>query len=224
MISKGQCSFWFRWVSATQHSALSMGVALKEMKCGFEAVLLENSHICHGNMVGTRLGPRPTKAAMEKNLWGMAFVGFVGQRIMMMRFGHHHSRHRTCHVFKHAMMSTAADILEMPRVPVRPVHISSMFDAGNIVYDSSNENIVNLRIKPDPYCATDGRSHMQWFYFRASNVKDRKLIFQIINAGEASFPSAWKGFKVYHSYDLVEWPQQATTQPQTRTYLISMHH
>eukprot|EP00667_Euglena_gracilis_P010043 EG_transcript_10214 len=93
----------------------------------------------------------------------------------------------------------------------RPVHITSTFDAGNAVLESISNDVINLRITPDPYCVVDGSNHFQWFYFRASNVKGRQLTFQIINAGEASFPEAWKGYKVCHSYDLINWPRVQTT-------------
>lgn len=34
----------------------------------------------------------------------------------------------------------------------RPVHITSTFDAGNAVLESISNDVINLRITPDPYC------------------------------------------------------------------------
>jgi hypothetical protein len=42
---------------------------------------------------------------------------------------------------------------------------------------------------------------MQWFYFRVSNALDETLNCRIINAGQASFPRAWRGYNVCASYD-----------------------
>lgn len=58
-----------------------------------------------------------------------------------------------------------------------------------------------LQIHPDPLCDKDKREHMQWFYFRVSNALDETLNCRIINAGQASFPRAWRGYNVCASYD-----------------------
>ena len=42
---------------------------------------------------------------------------------------------------------------------------------------------------------------MQWFHFRVSNCQEEMLNVRITNAGRASYPSAWKGYKVCASYD-----------------------
>ena len=51
------------------------------------------------------------------------------------------------------------------------ISISSSFDAGNIeVVDAEDPANIQLKIRPDPHCAKDGRSHFQWFYFQVSGV------------------------------------------------------
>ena len=51
----------------------------------------------------------------------------------------------------------------------------------------------------------------QWFYFKAANLPaDTTRVFDIVNAGEASYPKAWKGTWAVISYDHQEWIRAQT--------------
>ena len=47
--------------------------------------------------------------------------------------------------------------------------------------------------------------HCRWFNFRVTGAKGRPLALDIVNAGEASYPRAWEGYRACASYDLVHW-------------------
>ena len=79
--------------------------------------------------------------------------------------------------------------------------ISSKFDSGNIeVVDAADPGDVRLRIRKDT--ASD---FFQWFHFRVSDVRGRDCRFSILNAGEASYPKGWKGYRACASYDRSHW-------------------
>ena len=108
------------------------------------------------------------------------------------------------------------------------VSISDAYDAGRIelvkITDKEDENgdgmpskVVSLRIKPDPYTELEKTSHSQYFSFRSSiqateneetesepkNGDDDNaglaVTYEIVNAGEASYANAWKGYTVFYS-------------------------
>lgn len=81
------------------------------------------------------------------------------------------------------------------------MHITSKLDSGNIeVRDASRPDHVRLAIVPDV-----GGEHFQWFHFRVSGVRDVALSLTIENAGAASYPKGWEGYKACASYDRHEW-------------------
>lgn len=87
-----------------------------------------------------------------------------------------------------------------------PLVISAAFDSGNIeVVDASDPADVRLRIRPDPWCQADQAHHFQWFHFQVTTQPGQALVLHIVNAGEASYPSAWDGYKACASYDLEAW-------------------
>lgn len=98
------------------------------------------------------------------------------------------------------------------------VFVNSNYDSGNIdvvaITTPVDDNLgastlwthdLDLRIHPDPFCDSDKREHFQWFYFRVSNCADETLNVRITNAGQASYPRAWKGYNVCASYDKKRW-------------------
>ncbi|GLC76416.1 hypothetical protein PLESTF_001778300 [Pleodorina starrii] len=90
--------------------------------------------------------------------------------------------------------------------------ITSCMDSGNIeVVDVPEEGTVNLAIRPDPFCATDGRAHFQWFNFRLVGAAGQPLRLRIVNAGAASYAPAWNGYQACASYDLQDWFRVPTT-------------
>lgn len=84
--------------------------------------------------------------------------------------------------------------------------ISSNFDSGNIiVVDTSDPTNVQLKLREEPFTqSTDKRAHKQWFYFKASNLKNVSSTFNIIDAGEASYADAYKGYWACCSVDRVK--------------------
>lgn len=81
------------------------------------------------------------------------------------------------------------------------MHIDSHFDSGNIeVVEILDDNVANLRIKKDA-----GDEHMQWFHFRVDGVQDEACTLRILNAGNASYPKAWDGYRVCTSTDRRDW-------------------
>jgi murein tripeptide amidase MpaA len=84
--------------------------------------------------------------------------------------------------------------------------ISAAFDGGNIeLVDASDPSRVRLRIRPDV-----GGEHLQWFSFRATGVRGRAVTYVIENAGQASYPSAWPGYRACASTDRQTWTRAAT--------------
>ena len=87
------------------------------------------------------------------------------------------------------------------------MHIDAHFDSGNIeVVKIQPGNCADLRIKKDA-----GDVHMQWFYFRVDGAQDEPITLRILNAGEASYPKAWDGYRVCTSTDRQSWLRVDTT-------------
>ena len=86
------------------------------------------------------------------------------------------------------------------------MHIDSHFDSGNIeVVDITDDTHAKLRIRKDA-----GDEHMQWFYFRVDGAAGKACTLQIINAGDASYPRAWNGYRVCTSVDRENWTRVDT--------------
>ena len=86
------------------------------------------------------------------------------------------------------------------------MHIDSYFDSGNIeVVNVLDSHTAELRIKKDA-----GDEHMQWFYFRVDGACDEPCTLKIINAGDASYPNAWDGYRVCTSVDRKTWTRVDT--------------
>jgi murein tripeptide amidase MpaA len=95
--------------------------------------------------------------------------------------------------------------------------INAQFDSGNIavVNTKSAENI-ELKIRKD-----SNAKFSQWFHFRLEGAKNQSCQFKIINAGECSYPEAWKNYQVCVSYDRKEWFRVPT---QFDGKVLSFHH
>lgn len=90
------------------------------------------------------------------------------------------------------------------------MHISAVFDSGNIeVLDASSPNDVRLAIRPDV-----GGEHFQWFHFRLVGARGVPCVLRITNAGKASYPSAWSGYRACVSVDRVAWRRAQTDYDQ----------
>jgi murein tripeptide amidase MpaA len=76
------------------------------------------------------------------------------------------------------------------------ISISSAFDGGNIVVvDASSAAKVSLKIRPDPHTQLENKQFMQWFAFR-SIAPPAVVNYEILNAGQSSFPKAWAGSSI----------------------------
>jgi len=81
------------------------------------------------------------------------------------------------------------------------MQITSNFDGGNIlVRDIANPGDAHLEIRRD-----NQSDFYQWFYFRASGVRDAPLALHIDNAGTSSYPPGWKDYHAVASYDREQW-------------------
>ncbi len=81
------------------------------------------------------------------------------------------------------------------------MNISSNFDGGNIrVIDCDEPTNVRLEIVADA-----NARFFQWFYFRLTGANQKQCLIRIINAGEASYPKGWEGYRVVASYDREFW-------------------
>jgi len=87
------------------------------------------------------------------------------------------------------------------------MHIDANFDSGNIEVIRINEDhCAELKIRKDV-----GDEHMQWFYFRVDGARGDLCTLHITNAGEASYPKAWSGYRVCTSTDRHTWMRVDTT-------------
>ena len=90
--------------------------------------------------------------------------------------------------------------------------ISAAFDAGNIKVVSTTATTAVLEIKPDPPTELEKKSHLQWFYFRATAAEPGAVHYEITNAATVSFPEAWDGTQVCVSTDRRVWTRVETTR------------
>lgn len=79
--------------------------------------------------------------------------------------------------------------------------ISSQFDGGNIeCTEQSDTRNIQLYIKAD-----NQSEFYQWFYFKASNIKDISCRYVINNASDAAYTGGWDNYRAVASYDREYW-------------------
>ena len=79
--------------------------------------------------------------------------------------------------------------------------ISSQFDGGNITcINATNPASIELEINND-----NQSEFYQWFYFRASDVRDVDCCYRITNAGGAAYIGGWRDYQAVASYDREFW-------------------
>ena len=84
--------------------------------------------------------------------------------------------------------------------------IDSDFDGGNIrCLEASSPDAIRLEIVPDA-----GAAFFQWFYFRLRGAAGRDCVMRIENAGAATYPEGWQGYRAVASEDGEDWPRVAT--------------
>ena len=82
-----------------------------------------------------------------------------------------------------------------------PIKISHQFDAGAIeVVDVQSPSDIQLRLRKDSQA-----DFSQWFYFRLQGARETACTMRIVNAGQASYPEGWSGYKAVASYDRRHW-------------------
>ena len=86
------------------------------------------------------------------------------------------------------------------------MQIDAFFDSGNIEVMAVDGYTADLRIQKDA-----GDEHMQWFYFRLDGARGEDCVLRILNAGEASYPKAWQGYRVCTSVDRQNWTRVDTS-------------
>ena len=81
------------------------------------------------------------------------------------------------------------------------ISIDSDFDGGNIrCLDATASQDIRLEIVPD-----HKSDFFQWFYFRLSGARNRDCVLRIENAGAASYPAGWRGYRAVASDDRITW-------------------
>jgi len=97
------------------------------------------------------------------------------------------------------------------------ITINSQFDGGNIIcHKSESAADIQLTIKKDHQS-----DFYQWFYFRASGVKQQACQYNITNAGEAAYLDGWNGYQAVASYDRNFWFRVPT---EFKNGVLSINH
>ena len=85
--------------------------------------------------------------------------------------------------------------------------VDAEMDGGAIeVVDAGDPRAVELKLRPDTQAEI-----MQWFHFRLRAEPGRAASIRIANAGQASYPDAWDGYRACASYDGHRWFRVPTT-------------
>lgn len=80
------------------------------------------------------------------------------------------------------------------------------FDGGNIrCLSAAAPDDIRLAIRPDA-----GAEFFQWFFFRLRGAGGRDCVLRIENAGAASYPEGWRGYRAVASENRRDWPRVAT--------------
>lgn len=80
------------------------------------------------------------------------------------------------------------------------LHVDSTFDSGNAELLEQAGDELRLAIRPDV-----GERHLQWFHFRVTGARGRRLVWRLTNASKASYPGGWKDYAACASYDREHW-------------------
>lgn len=70
------------------------------------------------------------------------------------------------------------------------LQIHSAFDSGNIIVDSIDGNIANLRIHHD-----HDSDFYQWFHFRVTAAAGEEVTLRITDLGNSAYPDGWPGYE-----------------------------
>jgi len=102
------------------------------------------------------------------------------------------------------------------------ISISDAYDGGRIELVDIKDQVVSLRIKPDPYTELEKKSHLQYFSFRSSVQTDDEseseglpITYEILNAGETSYANAWRDYTVFSTKSVGDpdsWRREQSTR------------
>ncbi len=85
------------------------------------------------------------------------------------------------------------------------IAINAAFDSGNIRLIAIDGDRIDCEIVSDK-----DSDFFQWFHFRVSGAKGRRLTFRILNAGQAAYAFGWPGYRARMSVDREAWRQVDT--------------
>jgi len=84
--------------------------------------------------------------------------------------------------------------------------VSASFDSGNIRVIAIEGERIDLEIGSDHQS-----DFYQWFHFRLSGARNRRVTLRILNAGGAAYPGGWSGYRACVSDDRETWRRTATS-------------
>jgi murein tripeptide amidase MpaA len=100
----------------------------------------------------------------------------------------------------------------------KEIFINSNFDGGNIqCLDCADADNIQLAINKD-----NQSDFYQWFYFRASNVRDLPCRYVITNAQGSAYPPGWNDYRAVASYDREYWFRVETSYQEGK--LVIQHN
>ncbi len=86
------------------------------------------------------------------------------------------------------------------------ISISSNFDSGAIQVESMNDAGLGQTARIDVNIRRDSHQDFtQWFHFRVSGVRDRRLQIRFLNAHRCTYPDGWVDYSIVASYDHADW-------------------
>ena len=97
------------------------------------------------------------------------------------------------------------------------MHITANFDAGNIdVISLEDKKNIQLAIRPDV-----GDEFFQWFNFRLTGQVGEQYVFNIVNAGQASYLEGWENYQAVASYDREHWLRLPTSYKDGKLTIVA---
>lgn len=81
------------------------------------------------------------------------------------------------------------------------IKISHQFDAGAIeIVRADSPQAIDLQLRKDSHA-----DFSQWFYFRLQGARGQVCAIRLLNAGQATYPDGWNGYRAVASYDRERW-------------------
>ena len=77
---------------------------------------------------------------------------------------------------------------------------ADLFGGAIRVLDTTDPSAATLQLRAD-----NASEFMQWFHFRVTEADGADLTFNIVNAGESTYPGGWDEYRAAASYDGARW-------------------